>query len=58
MDKKVFNKTIRLIFGAVLLIVGVALILAWWDALVIVSKGVLGVLLALAGLFIMYSLKV
>ncbi len=38
----------------VLLITGVTLILVWWQDLVIIFRGVIGFIIALAGLFILY----
>ena len=40
--------------GCVLLITGVTLILVWWQDLVIIFRGVIGFIIALAGLFILY----
>ena len=40
--------------GSILLILGVCLILVWWRDLVVIFRGVIGIMIALAGLFILY----
>ncbi len=51
------NKTVLGAIGAVCVVVGVGLILAWWPSLVVVFKGVAGFALALAGMFILYTVR-
>ena len=43
--------------GIVILVVGVALILAWWPQVVGLFKGALGIVLALAGLVVLFIAK-
>ena len=55
--KKNNNKSVRLVVGFVTLVLGVTLILAWWPDVVSLFKGLLGMVLALAGLIILYMVK-
>ncbi len=51
----VSGKNIISIFVAIiLLVVGIALILAWWENIVILFKAVIGIFFALAGLLLLY----
>jgi len=51
------RKTAVPIVGCLLLVVGIALVLAWWPHVVGFFKGVLGMALALAGLFFLTLVK-
>ena len=42
--------------GSILLIAGVCLILVWWRDLVVIFRGVIGIIIAIAGLFILYMI--
>lgn len=57
MSQNPSKKIMTLIVGFVLLTVGIALILAWWPNVMILVKGGLGMVLALAGLFALYAVK-
>ena len=50
-------KLIKLIIGCLLLIIGITMILQWWPQLVTVFKGSIGLVLALSGLVVLYTLK-
>ncbi len=45
------------ILGGAMLILGIALILAWWVYVGILFKGAAGILLALIGMFILFLAK-
>jgi hypothetical protein len=53
MSKKIF----LYILGSAMVIVGVSRILAWWDDLAMLVRGSAGILLAVGGLLVLYSLK-
>ena len=57
MKNEASKKTILFVLGFFFLLVGVALILRWWPYLEIVFKGILGVVLALAGLVMLFLAK-
>jgi uncharacterized membrane protein len=54
---KAVQKPLRMIAGIAILVLGVALILAWWPSVVGLVQGFLGIALAVAGLLVLYSLK-
>ena len=43
--------------GALVLILGIALILSWWTYVVVVFRGIVGIGLALIGLLLLYMAK-
>ncbi|MDO8580096.1 MAG: hypothetical protein Q7S13_01285 [Candidatus Omnitrophota bacterium] len=45
------------VVGSFTLILGITLILLWWPDVITFLKGVIGLGLALSGLFVLYSLK-
>jgi len=56
--KETLLKNIGLfIVGAVILIVGISLILLWWPQVVIIFKGIIGIVLALVGLIALALIK-
>ena len=57
MSKNTFKKSGLFVLGFIILIAGIILILAWWPDLVIVFKGTIGFILALAGLLMLYTVK-
>ncbi len=57
MSKNTFKQSGLFVLGFVVLIVGIALILSWWPDLVVVFKGSIGFILALAGLLMLYTVK-
>lgn len=52
--KDILKELLGFPLGCILLIAGVTLILVWWQDLVIIFRGVIGFIIALAGLFILY----
>ena len=57
MAKNKTPKIVHVVLGGALLILGITLVLAWWPAVVNIFKGVLGMVLAVAGLVVLYLLK-
>ena len=51
------NKTLLFICGSLLLIVGITLILFWWEAVASLFKAGGALLLALSGLVLLYMVK-
>jgi phage shock protein PspC (stress-responsive transcriptional regulator) len=51
------NKTNLMIAGTVLLFAGITMVLAWWPDVVSLIKGFIGIVVAIAGLFILYLIK-
>ncbi len=56
MPKGIFKKSTLCLPGGFILVLGIALILAYWQDVVILFRGIIGLALALAGLLILYSL--
>jgi hypothetical protein len=52
-----FKKFILFVIGFFVLILGITLILVWWPFAVTLFKGAVGVILALAGLLMLYGLS-
>ena len=57
MKNAISKKMILFIVGVAFLLIGVTLILRWWPYLEIIFKGALGVVLALAGLVMLFLAK-
>ena len=55
--KQTAKTSLKFVVSSIVLIFGITLILLWWPSVVIVFKGALGILFALAGLFTLYSMK-
>lgn len=53
-NKNSYKKFIQFVAGFFILILGITLILVWWDETVMLFKGALGFALALAGLSMLY----
>jgi len=53
-QKKAYKKFILFVVGFFVLILGITLILVWWSNVVVLFKGAVGIILALAGLFMLY----
>ena len=51
------KKAFKFLLGSLILVAGIALILLWWGEVKILFRGVAGIVLSLAGLLVMYSLK-
>ena len=56
MSKSIFKKGALFVLGSFILILGIALILRFWADAVLVFRAGVGMVLALAGLLILYSL--
>ena len=56
MSKSIFKKGVLFVLGSFILILGIALILRFWADAVLVFRAGVGMVLALAGLLILYSL--
>jgi uncharacterized membrane protein len=52
------KKILFTIAGLVSLVLGIALILAWWPDVVSLFKGTIGVVLALAGMILLYMMRI
>ena len=52
------KRPLLFIFGVLFLVIGITLILAWWPHVVNFVKGFSGTVLAVAGLFMIYSVKI
>ena len=52
-----YKKFIMLLVGFFILILGITLILSWWRDVVILFRGTIGIILALAGLLALYTIK-
>ncbi|MDP2938560.1 MAG: hypothetical protein Q8O13_00535 [Candidatus Omnitrophota bacterium] len=48
--KKILATALKVILGIVLIVLGLALVIRWWEALFTVIRGCLGLFLILAGL--------
>ncbi len=56
-DQKAYKKFIGMAVGCFILVLGVSMILSYWEAVVIVFKGLTGMGLAVGGLLVLYSLN-
>ena len=56
-EKNSYRRFILFVAGFFILVLGVTLILIWWKDLVVIFRGALGLILALAGLFMMYAIN-
>ena len=56
-QKSAYKKFLMFCIGFFILILGVTLILAWWESVVVLFKGALGMILALGGLLALYTLN-
>ena len=56
-QKDTYKKFLLFVIGFFILILGVTLILAWWPSVAILFRGAIGVILALAGLMMLYGLS-
>ena len=43
--------------GVFVLLLGISLVLTWWRDVVVLFRGVIGMILAVAGLLVLYSIK-
>ena len=56
-QKSTYKKFLMFLIGFFILILGITLILAWWQDVVILFKGAIGMILALGGLLALYTLN-
>lgn len=57
-DKKVkSSKPILLFLGSFFMVLGITLVLVWWQDVVGLFKGVFGVAVALGGLMVLYMIQ-
>jgi len=49
LNKKTFSTLLKVLLGLVFLVLGVMAILTWWQALLLIVKGSIGLFLILAG---------
>lgn len=57
MTSSLAKKNVLYLLGSFILILGITLILAWWPDVVGLFRGMIGMLLAVGGLVILYSLQ-
>lgn len=58
LDKQIkASKAALLFFGLAFMILGIVLVLVWWQDVVIVFRGFIGVIIALGGLLVLYMVK-
>ncbi len=55
--KDISPKITQLVLGGCVLVLGIALILFFWQSVVVLFKGAVGIALALAGLVILFLAK-
>ncbi len=51
------NKGLLGVVGVIALVVGLTLVLVWWPDVMVLFRGILGIVLAVAGLFILYIIR-
>ena len=56
-SKSSYKKFLLFVTGSFVLILGITLILTWFDAVIILFQGAAGIVLALAGLFTLYAIS-
>ena len=56
-QKSTYKKFVMFVIGFFILILGITLILAWWEDVVILAKGSIGMMLAGGGLLALYTLN-
>ena len=56
-QNKTFKKFLLFVIGFFILILGIMLILVWWQYVAFLFKGAVGLILALAGLLMLYGLN-
>ena len=56
-QKSTYKKFLMFLIGFFILILGITLILAWWEDVVVLIKGALGMILAFGGLLALYTLN-
>ena len=56
-QKNAYKKFVLFVVGFFVLILGITLVLIWWPSVVVLFKGAIGIILALAGLLMLYGLN-
>ncbi len=56
-QKDSYKKFILFGIGFFILVLGVTLVLVWWEDVVVLFKGAIGIILALAGAFTLYAVN-
>jgi len=56
-QKKSYKKFVLFVIGFFILILGITLILFWWMDVAVLFRGAIGIILALAGLLMLYGLN-
>ena len=56
-QKTNYKKFLNFVIGFFLLVLGITLVLACWNEVVIFFKGIIGMILAMAGLLVLYTLN-
>jgi hypothetical protein len=56
-QKNTYKKFVLFLVGFFILILGITLVLIWWADVVVLFRGALGIILALAGLLTLYAVK-
>lgn len=56
MSQNILKKGVLFVLGSFILVLGIALVLRFWADVVLVFRAGVGMVLALAGLLILYSL--
>ncbi len=58
LDKKIkSSKLLLFLIGGSVLVVGITLVLVWWQVVVVLFRGGVGLVLALGGLLLLYMMK-
>ncbi len=52
-----YKKFVLFVAGIFILVLGITLVLLWWTDVMILCKGAVGMMLALAGLFMVYAVS-
>ncbi|MDP8212269.1 MAG: hypothetical protein P9X22_03130 [Candidatus Zapsychrus exili] len=53
-EKNGYKKFLMFLIGNLILIFGITLVLVWWKDVILLFKGSIGMILALAGLLMLY----
>ena len=56
-QKDNYKKFVLFVTGFFVLVLGVTLILVWWKDVAVLFKGAVGIILSLAGLFMLYAIN-
>lgn len=57
MSQNLVKKSALFMLGSFILVLGVALVLVWWQDVAVLFRGAIGMTLALAGMLVLYSLN-